>query len=246
MPKWIIVLVIIVVIVLLAGAGGGWWWFKKYHHPAAQAKTTTTTHTNVVPTPQSSSNAVQQYVSNGRDLNLSFTYPASWTVTPSSNNNTKDQPITVTSPTTTIPTGTTSETGKVVVSIRPGSAEATELASGNATIAHDSTQFAYTKPTAAQHQYPYLTYAHLAGGQNPSNVFEEVIVTGITQFTKGQPITTVSIGGLDPIISAAFYKCATQACTSSSATPLSITYDTWQTADIFKQVQSLFASLQLN
>ena len=244
--QWIIISLLVIVVLIAGGGGAAYWWHKQ------QVKSTTGQRAATInqPGPKATtptSNTSQTYTSTGKDLNLSFTYPSSWTATPASGDNASDQAITLNSPLASITDASnTSITGKVVVTIRPGSADLSELSSGSATAAQASVQFAYSKPTAAQHQYPYLTFIHLTSSANPNGGFEEVVVTGINQFTKGQSITADSLGSLDPIISASFYNCSTQTCTSSGATPLSITNATWQDTDIFKQVQALFQSLRLN
>lgn len=203
-------------------------------------------------TPQSSQtsagdSSTKQYVSNGSDLNLRFTYPASWSVTPPSNSNTNDQTITMTSPVQSMTDADgASVNAKAILTIRPGGAQATELASGTAVIAQDSTQIAYSAPTASQHQYPYLTFVRLAGGTASKNVFDEVIVTGITKFTKDQTLTAEGLSGLDPIISARFYQCSTDACSGAGASALHMTDAVWQNAALARQVSAIFTSLQLN
>ena len=239
---WILGVVLAIVVI-----GGGGTTALMLHHraPKAAANTrTTTTNQPITTTPVNS--ALTTYTSNGTDLNLSFSYPSGWTVAPASNNNTSDQPVTIASPATTISTGTASATGKVVVMIRPGNSQIDELSSGNAMVAQSSVQFAYSKPTASQHQYPYLTFVHLAGGQNPTSAFDEIFITGISSFSANTPMTAGSLGQLDPIISARFYTCSTSDCTGSGVSPLTITNATWQNDPLCQQVQALFASLQLN
>jgi len=239
-----------ILVILLAGGGAAAYWFLGRSKPATDkpAQTTQASDSTQPPTADDSVSGIStQYVSNGQDLNLSFSYPSDWTVSPASGGNSDDKPITVTSPLVSL-SGANDQaiTGKVVISIRPATAQLSELASDKATIAQDSVQFAYTKPTSAQHQYPYLTYIHFNGGDNPNAAFEEVIITGVTKFTKGQALFPESMGELDPIISAAFYQCTTQACTGSGITPLSITNSTWQSSDAFEQTQAIFASLELH
>lgn len=244
MPKlaWIIIGCILVLCLV---SGAVIWLVAHKSKPDTHAGATQAQSQSVTTTPLSTT--TQQYVSNGSDLNLSFTYPSGWSATPTSGNNTTDQPITLTSPVTSITKDDgSSATGKVILTIRPGTAQVSELDPGTATVAQDSTQFAYSKPTPSQHQYPYLTFIHLAGGQNPTNTFDEVIITGISIFTKGTTLNADSLGQLDPIISARFYACTTTACDSSSATALSVTSTMWQNSTLLQQIQSVFASLQLN
>lgn len=243
---WRPILIAVLIIIILAAAGGGTYWLTK-HHKATPKKSTTTQATIVKPTSNTSTSGTQQYVSNGSDLNLSFTYPSTWTVTPASGGNSSDQTITLTSPLTSIPAaGGASVTGKVVVTIRPGTTTPSELNSNTPTEAVASSQFAYTTPTANQYQYPYLSFIHFSTGAPTAGAFEEVIITGTTQFTQGQAVSAALLTGLDPIISATFSKCATTACTSTGAVPLSITSATWTNTALFQQVQSIFASMKLN
>lgn len=244
---WLLVTGIAAAVVLVAAVGV--FAFLKIKTPkTTPASTTASNQQSNQPAPTAASNSsTKQYISNGNDLNLKFTYPSDWTVTPASNNNASDQTITLTSPLTSVTDSTgATVTAKAVLTIRPGSAQAGELASGSATVAQDSTQIGYTSPTASQHQYPYITFIHLAGGQNTNNVFDEVIITGITKFMKGQGITADSLGGLDPIIGVRFYQCSTNACNGSGATALNLTNDMWQNGTLTQQVLSVFTSLQLN
>jgi hypothetical protein len=209
--------------------------------------TTTPPQTGQSPQTDTGDTSTKQYVSNGTDLNLRFSYPASWSVTPPTNSNTNDQPITLTSPVLSLTDADgKSVTAKAVVTIRPGGSQATELSSGAALISQDSTQIAYSSPTASQHQYPYLTFVHLAGGGNTKGVFDEVIITGITKFTKDQTLTAEGLSGLDPIISARFYQCSTDACSGAGATALDISSDMWQHTTLTQQTLAIFTSLQLN
>jgi hypothetical protein len=237
------------VIILLAAGGAGGYWAMSHRRPAASPSSRQGT-ADQRPAPQPAANpsapsGTSQYTSSGHDLNLSFSYPAEWSITPASGNNANDQPITITSPSMSITSSAgKAVTGEVVVSIRPASAPISELAAGSAVIAQDSVQFAYTQPTASQHQYPYLTFVRL-GGADANGGFDEVIITGITKFTKSQNLSAESLGGLDPIISARFYTCAASNCTGADAAALSVTAETWQNDAPFTQVQALFNSLQL-
>lgn len=246
-PKswWPRILIGAAIFIILLGVAG--YFYHKNHattKPAAAAKPVTAAQ--VVPSVTPSSSTLAHYVSNGSDLNLNFDYPANWSVTPASGNNPTDQTITLTSPTVSInPNGGAAVTGKVVFAIRPASASITELSSGQAAAGQNSVQIAYAKPTSAQYQYPYLTFIHLKGGSNPTGLFEEVLVSGTTQLTASQSITDTSIS-VDPIITASFYTCTTNACTGSGAVPLSITNATWTSGTVFQQTLAIIESLQLN
>lgn len=242
-PIWAIILVVLIV------AGGVGYLVLGRSNKAAKTTSQTTTSQSTQPKPKSSGTAssAQHYVSNGKDLNLEFDYPGDWTVTPASGNNTSDQAITLNTPSTTIASADGADTtGKVTVSIRPGSAQISELSSNSPTAAQDAVQFAYAHPTTSQHQYPYLSFIHFSNASKVAGSFEEVMITGVTPIAKGTQVTPGGLGNLDPIISASFYKCSTTECSGQGAGYLSITNGTWQNTAIFKQVQALFASLKLN
>jgi hypothetical protein len=241
-PKWqrIILSVIIVIGVIIAGYFG----YSQIVQGHKETTKTAVKRTHLL-TPGTITNAMSQYISNGSDLNLSFKYPSNWSVTPKSNDNASDQTITLTSPIQTIvdSVGQT-VSGKIVVMIRPATAPMSELSGGQATVAQASTQFAYTKPTSSQFQYPYLTYLNLLGGSNASAAFQEVVITGNTSYSQGESITSSTLS-VDPIITASFTSCATSAC-GGTVVPLSVTNQTWQSGSVFLQTMSLFASLSLN
>jgi hypothetical protein len=238
-PKWV---ALIIVVIVLAGAGA----FVDGHKSSGSktpAKKATTAQ--IAPTQTSSSSSTATYTAAGNDLNLSFSYPSDWTATPASGSDTTDQPITVTSPLVSITSAAgSSVTGKVIFTIRPGTATLSELGSAT-TAAQASVQYAYSKPASDQHNYFYLTFIHTAATINPAGSFNEVIVTGITTFNSGDSLTPDNVS-VDPIISASFDSCTTNACSGSGAVPLSITNATWQNADIFTQTLTMIESMQLN
>ena len=198
-------------------------------------------------TPSTSSSTITKYLSNGNDLNLSFNYPNNWTVTPISNDNKNDQAITLTSPlTTVINANNDSIVGKIVIQVRPGTDTASELNSNSPIASLASTQIAYSQPTPNQTSYPFISFIHFSDGSKATGSFEEVMITGGLSFSQGQSISAQNVSGLDPIISANFYQCASQSCTGSSESFLSINLDTWQNTTIFKQVLAIFESFQLN
>jgi len=244
---WIIAVIILALLLAVGGTAAYLFHYKKQTpaQPTQQSSQQSSQTPQPTPTPSGDTSS-STYVSNGKDLNLSFTYPANWTVTPPSGNNPNDQAITLNSPLVSLTSASSqATTGKVVVAIRPGATMASELASDKAIASQASVQFAYTKPTASQHQYPFLTFVNLEGGQNPSG-FDEVIITGVTSFAKGQSILPESVTQIDPLITARFYTCSTSSCDTSASSSLVITNTTWQSDATCKQIQDLFASLQLN
>jgi hypothetical protein len=240
--RWmqVVTLLIIVLAVIVSGV-----YLLHKHQP--KTPTSTSSHQIIKPDNVTNQTNTVQYVSNGQDLNLDFSYPTSWTVSPPTNDNANDQTITVTSPLLSIQnTGGSTVTGKVVLNIRPGSAQLSELASGNATAAQNSIQIGYTQPLASQQQYPYLSFINLNSGSNPSGGFQEVFITGMLQLTQGENITAADLSSLDPYISASFYSCSTQACSGAGETPLSISLDTWQNTSPFTQTLAIIQSIQLH
>ena len=239
--KWLIPAIVLLII----GGGGAYLW----HHLHKTTPKHSSAATSTVKPAQNNSNqsAIAKYVSNGQDLNLSFSYPSDWNVTPPTNDNASDQTITVTSPLLSVENASAkSVTGKAVVLIRPGSAQITELASGNATAGQTSVQIGYTQPLPSQQQYPYLSFINLPGGTDSGGGFQEVIITGQLLFSQGHSVVAADLSALDPIISASFYSCSTQACSGSGETPLSITMTSWQNTAPFTQVLVLIQSLQLH
>ena len=244
LKKLLKIAAIIIVILVLAGAS---YEIFKHHKTSKPAFKTSTSTTQPKPASSGHSNGTSQYTANGSDLNLSFSYPSNWTVSPASGTDTTNQTITISSPSTSIQSADgSSVTGKATVSIRAGSAAISELNSGNPMAAANSTQFAYNAPTPDQHQYPYLTFIHFTSGSQASGAFEEVMITGVQLFTKGQQVSSDSLGQLDPIISVSFYKCNDTACAGQGAGLLSISSNTWQNDQLFINVQNLFASLKLS
>jgi len=197
--------------------------------------------------PSNTPSTTTNYVSNGNDLSLSFSYPNNWSVTPPTNDNKNDQTITLTSPlTTVINADNDSVVGKIVIQVRPGTASADELNSNSPITSQASTQIAYSKPTTNQTSYPFISFIHFSDGSKATGSFEEIMITGGLSFSQGQSISAQDVSGLDPIISANFYQCSTQSCSGSSESFLSINLDTWQNATIFKQTLAIFQSFQLN
>jgi hypothetical protein len=241
---WLLLGALGAVIVLGAGA----YFLVLHRQPAARPAAAASGATSNQPTADASGDSTPTtYVSKGNDLNLSFTYPANWQAAPASGGNSDDQTITLTSPRTGMADAQDeSVIARAVLTIRPKGTDITELDAGTATVAVTSYQIAYSSPTKVQHGYPFLTFVHLAGGSNPQKLFEEVMVTGAAKFSANQTLSSYSLLNLDPIISATFYQCSTQACTGSGAEPLSITSDIWQSSDLGQQVLGIFQSLQIH
>lgn len=241
-----LIFIIVGVIVFAAAVGASYLIVKgnKSNKPATHS----TSKTSVPAAPTVAATTTPQYVSDGTDLNLTFNYPSSWSVSPPSNDNTSDGTITVTSPLSSMASASgTSATGKIVVQVRPGNMAINELSANAPIEALASTQIAYSAPTANQYSYPYLSYVHFSNGSaKTAGVFEEVIITGGQSFTANESLNASYLSGLDPIITASFYQCTTTACTGSGETPLSITDSTWQSTQIFQQVLTLLESFKLN
>ena len=239
---WLRIAIIVVIALVLIG---GVLYFVGHKSPKPKGQVSGQKIIQV--TPSNTPSTTTKYLSNGNDLNLSFTYPNNWSVTPLSNDNKNDQTITLTSPLTTIiNTDNSSVVGKIVIQVRPGTDTVSELNSNSPITSLASTQIAYSQPTSNQTSYPFISFIHFSDGSKATGSFEEVIITGGLSFTQGQTISAENVSGLDPIISASFYQCAAQSCTGSSESFLSINLNTWQNSTIFKQVLAIFESFQLN
>jgi hypothetical protein len=236
------------VLVVLGAAGGAAWLVKHHKAKPAPKSTSSTTSTPSAPSASSSTaSSTTHYVSKGQDLNLEFDYPSNWTATPASGGNTNDQVITLNSPVVSIPDASNaSANGKMILTIRPGGAQLSELATNNPTAAQTSIQVAYTHPTAAQHQYPFISFIHFSNGETVPGAFEEVVITGVDQFTKGAVFSPDSLTDLDPVIAVNFYRCNTSDCSGKGTGLLSITNNTWQSNSFVQQAQAVFASLKLH
>lgn len=236
-----IVIILISIIIIFVSAGVFYYLFHKSNRTiTASSKRQLSVTPNYSSTSQSS-----QYVSNGQDLNLTFSYPSNWSVSPPSGDNKTDQNITVTSPLASLQdVNNQTVTAEAVVSIRSASANLDELASNSAVAEQNSDQIAYIKPAPDQQQYPYITYIQLNGGTNAG--FQEVMITGTQQFTKGELVNETTLGGIDPVIAVTFYKCLSQSCNGSNRTPLSININTWQNNNLCQDVLNIFESLQLH
>lgn len=186
-----------------------------------------------------------QYTADGNDLNLAFSFPSNWTAAPASGTDSVDQPISLTSPIQTITNSKgLAVSGRVVVSIRPGSDVIGELSSGSVTAALNSVQFTYDQPVTGQDPTPYLSFLNTNGGSDSAAAFQEVLVTGSTSFAQGESMTSGNVM-VDPIISASFYNCSNLNCNTEQL-PMSVSYSGWQNSPVLQQTLSLFKSLQIN
>lgn len=186
---------------------------------------------------------LKHYVSTAKRLSLEFDYPVNWTVTPSAAESTaSDKPIVLTSPSNTIKDSNgATVSGKVTVQFRPRGPSIIELEPRTATAAYDSVQIAYANPTVGQHKYPFLSFINL-GGDRTKAAFEEVIITSTQEYKKDSPIDSINLASIDPLVSAHFNTCKADDCSDT----LSITNDTWQNTEVFKQTLAVFQSLKFN
>lgn len=243
-----LLIVLGVVLLVIAAVAVYLLFLKKDSAPPATTKSPTPPATVNVETTPSSANT-KHYTSTVKGLDLSFDYPDNWTV--SMAKDAKDpniQYIVVTSTPSAITNDKGAEvTGKVLILFRPDDSDLAELsADSNASAAQDSQQIAYTKPTANQRQYPYVSFIHFGGDRTSSNPFEEIINTGGIQITKSTIVSASTVANVDPLVSAGLYVCKTEDCPTTGTPNLSITDDTWQNNDTLKKVKALFESLIIN
>jgi hypothetical protein len=241
--KRIALIVVVVILVLAAGAAG----YMLLHHKSKTPTKQSTTNTQNLPAPAADTNSdLSEYTSPADGLNLSFSYPSNWTASPDSGKS--SNAITITSPLVSLPDAATGAdvTGKVVVQIRGDTANIKELSSTKATAPQDPVQYAYKAPTAAQHQYFYVSFVQLATPATAQGAFQEVAITGINQIPKGTAITSDLLGEVDPLVTASFNKCTATVCTAAEQTPVGIAGQSWQNNKTMLQVQALFESLKFN
>lgn len=191
------------------------------------------------------SSTTKHYVSKEQILNIAFDYPSNWTVSPASTTYNGSSNITVKSPVMPIvdANGKTLP-GQIVINFRPGGAQINELVQYSAAAAANSVQIAYSNPSPNQLVYPYITFVNLSSNPNPNGLFQEVIITGPDTFNMGAPVTSASLSGLDTIISATFYDCSLNDCSTDNNT-LSINSNIWQNSALFNQVLKVFESISL-
>jgi hypothetical protein len=243
-PWWILAVVIVAALVV---AGFLLFGRKKAAAPsttAGQSSNQAANQSPSVPT-TTAETGTSEYTSPAGSFNLSFTYPSAWTVSPPSGQ--AGQTITATSPIVNLMgAGGASAPGRVTLTIQPGGSSVTGL-TGTATTAQDSVQYAYDAPTAAQHHYFYVSFVHAqTATSSAKGAFELVVITGVNSLAKGTAVTNDTFGSVDPLVTASFSKCTTQACTGSGMTSFSADAAAWQTDPTFKQLQALFESFKFN
>lgn len=239
----VLIVVIILVVVLVIGGGG----YLLLHHKAkTPVKQATTSNQNLPAPAANTSSNTTDYTAPADGLNLSFSYPDDWTVDPASGQS--GNTITVTSPLVSLPDAASGAdvTGKVTIMIRGDTSNIKELASNKATAPQDSVQYAYKAPTAAQHQYFYVSFLQFASPATAAGAFQEVAITGINQIPKNTAITSDLLAEVDPLVTASFNKCTATVCTEADQTPIGIKGASWQNDKTLLQVQALFESLKFN
>ncbi|MFA5004438.1 MAG: hypothetical protein WC498_04150 [Candidatus Saccharimonadales bacterium] len=238
--KWLLILL---AVLLLAGLGFGA--YKLLSHKTTKASTKGNQSQNIPKPSEVTGNGLTTYTAPTDGLGLSFDYPSSWVVTPTSG-----QPgttITATSLLVSLTDATGSKaTGKVVVTVSASATNPTGKGPVAAKAAQDSVQYAYTAPTPIQHQYYYVSFLHFPNAAATVGAFEEVAITGINLMPKDTAITSDLLGSVNPVISAVFYKCSTQDCTGTGQSLLSISNSTWQSNATMQAVQKLFESFKFN
>jgi hypothetical protein len=246
--KHIIILAVTLGVMVL---GAGIYWFIVRNEPENNSNTQANNPEQQIKqdfatTPSASD--TKKYTSVTEGLNLSFDYPSNWQVSVVDDEKDKTMQYVQVSSTNFSLTNAEGQpvTGKVVMTMRPKGSNIPELASGNATIAQDSQQIGYKKPTPSQRQYPYVSFVHLQDTQFSNNPFEQVIITGGRLYKKNETITSAKLQEVDPLISFTVYLCKSDACTDKDNTPLSITDEAWKNNQNLQLVKTLLESLVIN
>lgn len=226
---------ILLALIVLAALGAGGYWLAKHKSSSKPAQST---HHETSQSSSKIATTTNSYTSN--DFNLSFNYPANWTVKDTGNGK-----LTATSPPTqlTDASGQT-QTGEIVMTIQnENSADFSAFKQGNAVAVLDSQKIAYTKPASTQRADTYISflqYATTAGG----GALDGVYITGNAGYQKGQAIPEVDIAKVDPVVTMTFRKCSNASC-SGSTTPMSIASTMWSDTNFSTPIETILKSLAI-
>lgn len=224
---WIVISIIVGLVVITGGVAGAYLLLHKT--PKLEPKPVATTQP-AVPGVQSTG---EKNTYKSPTLNVSVTYPKTWTMRESSDK----QEVILTSPqaTYTKKDGTSAQ-GVFTIKLRNGIIPAgIKTTVQNAVAVKDSDVIAYAQPVTDQRQYTNLSYA----GADANN-FNFAIITSYTSFKAGQAFGGgVSLDGQTYLFAGGYGTDPTDAL-SFDVVPKG-SFDT----EVYKQAVSIFESLQL-
>jgi hypothetical protein len=230
--RWPKVTAIIVLMVVVAGAGFVYW------HKNHTSEHTKSTASQSIKTPKYVAPPTTQYSSS--NLDVTFNYPNSWTVTESVNNT-----LTVTSTAMELTTANSKTVlGKVVMTVQnePG-ATINGFATGSALAVMASQIVTYQDPSSSQAAQTYLSFLQYATTTSSSGL-DGIYVTGNYGYQSGQTIPESDISQVDPLITVTFTSCSNSSCQNTS--PLTVSVSMWSEQDFAKPILAMLESLSLD
>ncbi|HEV2402984.1 MAG TPA: hypothetical protein VGS08_02165 [Candidatus Saccharimonadales bacterium] len=180
--------------------------------------------------------ATKQYTSVNQ--NLSFSYPADWTVT-----ETTDQ-ITATSPDLRLTSSSgQSVNGQAIMLVRDKNVPLSEFKAGNAVAIINSQIITYSAPAAGQRGSSYVSYLNFAS--SPTTGLDGVYITGNTGYQTGQAAPASDLTPIDPVISITFGRCNNSSC-GGSTSPLTIRTSSWNDTALSKPLMTMLESFSIS
>ena len=192
--------------------------------------------TQTVPTPITYfSDEIKRYKSD--QFSLSLDVPADWKIKDDEEN----KLLTITSPTVSIPTGSSSYSGVVVLTVQPTGKELTIFEAGNSIAAVASEKITYSQASAVQRGQTFVSFLGYAGAPSAINEIDGVYITGDFGYEKDQAIPEVDIKNVDPNIFVEFFI-----CDGMCDIPLAIPYSIWQDPQFGGKIENMLVSLTIN
>ena len=227
--------VIIVVLIIAIGVGVHWLFSSPKHTPIYKAASQTASNTRTSSNSKApSSGPTKSYTAT--DFNLSFNYPAGWTVF-----NNGSGPMTVTSPSTQL-TSASGQTvaGLITMTIQPQGQIPASFSAGAALAVLNSQKISYTHPTSAQLSQAYISFVQYSATTTKGGL-DGVYLTGNYGYQKDQTIPSSDIAKISPLVTVTFTKCGNTACTSN-LNPLTIASTSWSKSAFQTPIKNMLAS----
>ncbi|HEY5667565.1 MAG TPA: hypothetical protein VIR03_00205, partial [Candidatus Saccharimonadales bacterium] len=171
------------------------------------------------------------------DFNLSFDYPADWTVIDTLGSGV----ITARSPALQLKDAQSRNfTGQIVLTMRSKQLPLPEFDKGNAAAIRVSEKIAYSKPGASQRGSTYISFLNYASSAELT--LDGIYITGDVGYQKSQAIPRADIVPIDPVVSISFVKCASGSC-NTEGTAIGIAPAMWDDAAFSGPLKKVLQSL---
>jgi hypothetical protein len=195
--------------------------------------------------PQSTQNATSKKTItksySSPNFNLSFSYPADWTVAEAQDGSM----LTVHSPPMLLKGANSQKiTGEIVATIAHSGQNLTMFDAGNAVAVRQSEKIAYLKPSQTQRANTYLSFLQYAA-TTANGALDSIDITGDYGYQTGQAIPKTDIAKVDPLITITFVRCSDSNC-SAKTTPLSVAASAWSDKTFNAPIKTLLQSLAIN